>query len=379
MPKKSRAKSKSRSGAVLRPVDLGGLLKQLNSFTTDNYWDLGRFLVDKVLPTAEKSGMREEQVLKMISSQPGMKFPYAMLRQCEQFYAYYPDVRKRSLPEIFYFDLATKVDSSKQRDSYESMALKLKWTISEMRKRIHDDELALKEESRTRFGFDLRERNIWSYDVSDPRFGKSNYIGRLPGQIVANALYFYTNPGDYVIDPMAGSGTLGDIVDSLPYFKDRRYKMYDLEPTDERISRNNLLLTGIPEQSESVDYVFVDPPSDFLQRGSATDVESDLASARADFVLKFKGIARECSRILKRGGRVSVVVEPVFTATDFVDFPQELTALFREFHMRPVGKVYLPHRSGEAMRRFTRMASEVKGVRVLTSDCRELLTFQKEK
>ncbi len=153
--------------------------------------------------------------------------------------------------------------------------------------------------------------------------------------------------------------------------------MYDLEPSDERIYRNNILVTGIPEQSETVDYVFLDPPAEFLQRGSATDLEGDVASAKADFILKFKGIARECSRVLKPGGRVSVIVEPVFTASDFVDFPLEMILLFGEFKLRPVGKVYLPHRTGDAMRRFSRMASEVKGARVLTSDCRELLTFQK--
>lgn len=377
MKKRSKSKSRAADPSAKKAVDLGGLLKQLNSFTTDNYWDLGRFIVDKVLPVAEKSGMREDQVLRMISSQPGMKFPLMTLRQCEQFYTYYPDVRKRSLAEIFYFALATKVDSSKARDYYESMALKQKWTISELRKRIHDDELAQKEEARTRYGFDLRERNIWSFDIPDPRFGKTNYKGRLPGQIVANILFYNTNPGDYVVDPFAGGGTLGDIIDALPYFKDRRYRMYDLEPSDERIYRNNILLTGIPEQSETVDYVFLDPPSEFLQRGSATDLEGDVASAKADFTLKFKGVVRECSRVLKPGGRVSVIVEPVFTANDFIDFPLEMILLFGDFKLRPVGKVYLPHRTGEAMRRFTRMASEVKGARVLTSDCRELLTFQK--
>ncbi|MEE9288212.1 MAG: hypothetical protein V3U69_01340 [Bacteroidota bacterium] len=377
MKKRSKSKSRAASPSAKKGVDLGGLLKQLNSFTTDNYWDLGRFIVDKVLPTAERSGMREDQVLRMISSQPGMKFPLMTLRQCEQFYTYYPDVRKRALAEIFYFALATKVDSSKVRDEYESMALKQKWTISELRKRIHDDELAQKEEARTRYGFDLRERNIWSFDIPDPRFGKTNYKGRLPGQIVANSLFYCTNPGNYIIDPFAGGGTLGDIIDALPYFKDRRYKMYDLEPSDERIYRNNILLAGIPEQSETVDYVFLDPPAEFLQRGSATDLEGDVASAKADFILKFKGIARECSRVLKPGGRVSVIVEPVFTASDFVDFPLEMILLFGEFKLRPVGKVYLPHRTGDAMRRFSRMASEIKGARVLTSDCRELLTFQK--
>jgi len=68
----------------------------------------------------------------------------------------------------------------------------------------------------------------------------------MPGQVVANALYYYTKPNDYIVDPFAGSGTLGDVVDNVPHFQDRKYKMYDANPIDERIGRNNILLTASP-------------------------------------------------------------------------------------------------------------------------------------
>ena len=194
---------------------------------------------------------------------------------------------------------------------------------------------------------------------------------------MANALYYYSKPEDYVVDPFAGSGTLGDIIDVLPHFNSRKYKMYDINPIDDRIARNNILLTGIPEQSGSVDYLFLDPPSDFTQKDSATDFEVSMEASKAEFILKFKGIVRECARILKSGGKVSVVVEPAFTATDFIDFPNEITVLLREAGFKPMGKVYLPRRAGESMAKTAQGLSEVKGLRVLSSDCRELLTFQK--
>ncbi|TAK60117.1 MAG: DUF1016 family protein, partial [Bacteroidetes bacterium] len=205
----SKPASKPALKAEPKPVAIADLVKELNSFNVDNYWDLGRFLVDKVMPAARKQGMFEEQVMKMISSHPGAKFPFSVLKQCQQYYSYYPDAKKRPLAEVFYFELATKVSESRKRDQYEKMAFDNKWTISDLRKKIRDDEQARRIDERTKYGFDLREKNVWSFDTPDPRFGKPNTKGRLPGQIAANALYYYTNPGDYIVDPFAGSGTTG--------------------------------------------------------------------------------------------------------------------------------------------------------------------------
>lgn len=375
--KKKAAVKRSIPKPEPKEFSIAELARELNSFNVDNYWDLGKFLVDKVMPVTRKQGLFEDQVLKMISSQPGIKFPFSILKQCQQYYTYYPDVKKRSLPEVFYFDLATKVDESRRRDQYEKMAADFKWTISDLRKKIHDDEMARRIDERTKYGFDLRERNVWAFDTADPRFGKPNYKGRIPGQIVANALYYYTKPNDYIVDPFAGSGTLADIVDTVPHFQDRKYKLYDANPVDERISRNNVLLTGIPEQSGSVDYIFLDPPTEFSQKDSTSDFEVSMDASKADFILKFKGMIRECSRILKSGGKVSILMEPAFAGKEFIDFPNELTQLFKETGFKQIGKVYLPKRSSEAAMKMAAGIAEVKGIRALSSDCKELLTFQK--
>lgn len=352
---------------MAKSSSLDALLEKLNSFSADNYWDLGRFVVDKVIPAALKDGIFGDQVLKMMASLPGGKFPFAMLKQCQQFYTYYPDAKDRALPEAFYFDLATKVDDSKKRKEYEKLAIEKKWTISELRKKIHDDGLARRQDEKTKYGFDLKERNVWNVEAPDPRFGKPGHKGRLAGQIVANALYYFTDAGSYVVDPFAGSGTTGDVIDRLPHFSDRKYKLYDLDPSDDRITRNNVLQTGIPEQTGSVDYVFLDPPADLFPQGSEPGFSAQ--AEKAESLMKLKGIIRETSRILKKGGKVSLMVEPSM-GLEFIDFPTEVTLLMRDFGLKSVSKVYLPRR-GESGRRAE------QGTRTMSSDCRELLTFEK--
>jgi hypothetical protein len=142
--KKSAAAKRAPVRTEPKQFSISDLVQQLNSFSVDNYWDLGRFLVDKVMPVVRKQGMFEDQVLKMVSSHPGVKFPFSVLKQCEQYYSYYPDVKKRSLPEVFYFDLATKVDDSRKRDQYEKMAVDYRWTISDLRKKIRRRQVALR-------------------------------------------------------------------------------------------------------------------------------------------------------------------------------------------------------------------------------------------
>jgi hypothetical protein len=162
---------------------------------------------------------------------------------------------------------------------------------------------------------------------------------------------------------------LGDVIDVLPYFNDRKYKMYDIEPSDDRIARNNALQTGIPEQTGSVDYVFLDPPSDFFPHVGEPGFSAQ--AAKAETMMKLKGVIRETSRVLKKGGRVSIIAEPM-AGEEFIDFPTEVSLLMKDLGLKPIGKVYLPRRSDTS-----RHHAEGFGVKMLASDCREMLTFEK--
>ena len=340
------------------------LAEKLNSLSIDNFWDVGKFVVEKVLPYAKSNKLSEEELYKFLTSYPGFKFQPGLLKQCQVYFTYYPDMKKRKLPESFYFELATKVANDERRKEYEKTALQNKWTIGELRKKIREDVLTERESERTKFGFDLRATNLWNFDIPDPRFGKTGSKGRVPGQIVANAIYHYTDPGACIIDPFAGDGTLGDVMEKVTYFGDRRYKMFDAKPSDERIVQNNIFMTGIPEQSNSTDYVFINLPEDFY---SGTE---DMVVALSNFKMKFKTVFRETHRILKLRGKVSVIVAPQTGDTGFADYPYEVERLFADANYKIVGKVFLPERSTRRYNYFER--------KPLVSEMAEMITLQKQ-
>jgi hypothetical protein len=49
----------------------------------------------------------------------------------------------------------------------------------------------------------IRTRDVSNFMECDPWFG-DDWPGRIPAQLVAHILYFFSEPGDLVLDPMAG-------------------------------------------------------------------------------------------------------------------------------------------------------------------------------
>jgi len=56
----------------------------------------------------------------------------------------------------------------------------------------------------------LQLYNVWNFPNRDTRYGL-DMEGAIPGQIVENVLYYWTEPFDIVVDPMAGGAKL-DVV-----------------------------------------------------------------------------------------------------------------------------------------------------------------------
>ena len=55
----------------------------------------------------------------------------------------------------------------------------------------------------------LQPWDVWNFNNCARRFG-DEWPGRIPAQLVAHLLYFFSNQNDLILDPMAGGGVVAD-------------------------------------------------------------------------------------------------------------------------------------------------------------------------
>ena len=70
----------------------------------------------------------------------------------------------------------------------------------------------------------LRTWDLWFWNDCDKRFG-DDWPGRIPAQMIAHILYYFSDQGDLIIDPMAGGGVVADTCLAL----NRKCWSYDMD------------------------------------------------------------------------------------------------------------------------------------------------------
>ncbi len=58
-------------------------------------------------------------------------------------------------------------------------------------------------------GWGLRTWDQWDFNDCDKRFG-DEWPGRIPAQLIAHILFYFSSPNDLILDPMAGGGVTPD-------------------------------------------------------------------------------------------------------------------------------------------------------------------------
>ena len=148
----------------------------------------------------------------------------------------------------------------------------------------------------------IQPYDVWSFQGCDPRFG-GEFPGRIPGQLALHILYFFTAPGEVVLDPMAGSGTM---VDACAYLN-RRVYAYDAQPVPGRadILAHDFAASGWPERTAQARLIFWDPPY-YKKLEDAYGEKSISRLERKEYLSVFERAARTIPAKFK--GRLALLV-----------------------------------------------------------------------
>lgn len=142
----------------------------------------------------------------------------------------------------------------------------------------------------------LQYYNVWNFPKRDERYGLA-FEGAIPGQIVENVLYYYTQPFDKVVDPMSGGGTTIDVCKAMY----RRYLGFDLNPKRDDIKKHDIR-EGYPQETKNCDLIFLDPP---YYNMVFTDLYKDID----DFYAFITKLVKDSYATVKEHGIVAFIIQ----------------------------------------------------------------------
>jgi predicted transcriptional regulator len=107
-------------------------------------------------------------------------------------------------------------------------------------------------------GWGLRTWDQWNFNECDERFG-DDWPGRIPAQLIAHTLFYFTRPHDLVLDPMAGGGVVTDVC----LIFERKCQAFDLVSRENRPEIENHYWEPRKDTwpvTKKPDLIFFDPP-----------------------------------------------------------------------------------------------------------------------
>lgn len=140
---------------------------------------------------------------------------------------------------------------------------------------------------------------LWDYPTQsygDTPKGDNKYPGVTPAFIIYNLIHRYTEPGDIVCDPMAGSGTTIDVCKE----EKRNFVAFDIVPKRSDIIQADA--RNLPLKDSSVDMIFIDSPyGDNLRYNDHPLNIGHIPASDERFFEELEKVMNECYRVLKYG------------------------------------------------------------------------------
>jgi hypothetical protein len=150
---------------------------------------------------------------------------------------------------------------------------------------------------------------LWDYPsqhYGEGEQGSASFRGATPSYVIWNVVTRFSQEGETVLDPFAGSGTTLDVC------KDTKRKGigYDVAPT--RADIQNADARSIPLKNKTVDLIFFDPP--YADNLDYSDDPRCLGKLKADgrFQRAMRLVIAECTRVLRDDRVLAIYVCDVF-------------------------------------------------------------------
>jgi DNA modification methylase len=246
---------------------------------------------------------------------------------------------------------------------------------SQLEKAVERAEAVLKARRRTDlelmadFGYEPQVFTMWKFNGRDERFG-AEHPGNIPAGIVFNVLYYWTEQGDLVVDPMAGGGVTVDVCKAMK----RRCLAWDVSPVRDDIEKRNAL-DPWPIEPESVSLVFIDPPYWKQKRGDYKG-KSNLADMElGEFYAAMEKVFRHAFAALRSGGHLAVIVGPTQENGAVYDHALEFAAMLARVGFAYVNRIIVPYTT-QQVSGFD--VAQARKSRFLLKLHRDLLVYRKK-
>jgi len=184
----------------------------------------------------------------------------------------------------------------------QSMPIQLVWAID---LEGHSDK-----ERMSKLDMNIQPYDVWNFPTCHELFG-DKHPGRIPGQLIAHTLYFYTQPGAMVIDPMVGSGTTLDVCLAFG----RKCYGFDIDDRHKRqdVIAHDIIKDGWHDRVKKADLIFWDPPyyskMDSSTIGEDGYIEGSISKlSRKDYLAFFAERLSEAKRLVKKGTKLAFLM-----------------------------------------------------------------------
>lgn len=189
--------------------------------------------------------------------------------------------------------------------------------------------------------------DVWQFATSDKESGQQSYFGAIPPQVVENLLWFYTEPGQIVVDPFAGSGTTIDVAKAMGrrvWASDIRGNHYSPHlPIHEHD-----ITEGWPDGAPGkADLVFLDPP--YWKQAAGKYSTEDGEMAEMDLGEFHDAWFDAVKHIVDHTDRIAYIISPTQNDSgSVIDHATDMIYPFRDSKWRVERRIIVPYSTQQA-------------------------------